>query len=167
MSGPDAGDPDRSPDRERPAGPEEEAGDRPSPEAAAGEAGEDLPAVRADLSLGTVRRLLSGIPGFVRLVSRLMRDRRVSRFDRILFALTLAYLFVPFDIVPDWLLGLGQLDDLVIVGLALNRLVYRVPEEVLLEHWEGDVTPLLLLRDLLDRIVRALPRWLRPLLRSG
>lgn len=123
--------------------------------------------VRADVSLGTARRILSGIPGFLRLVYRLVRDPRVSRFDRVLFGLTVLYLVVPFDIVPDWLVGLGQLDDLVVVGLALNRLLYRVPEDVLLEHWEGDTTPLLLLRDLLGRIADALPRWMRPLLHSG
>lgn len=45
--------------------------------------------------------------------------------------LAILYLLSPFDFVPDWILGLGLLDDLAIVsmlvGLAI-RLASRLPQ---------------------------------------
>lgn len=118
-------------------------------------------------SLRTLRDFVKGVPSFVKLLYRLMRDRRVSLFDRVLFGLTLGYLVTPLDVVPDWLPVVGELDDLLLVLIALDRLLYRTPEEVLVEHWDGDARPLLVLRDLLDRGARTLPKWARGLLRSG
>lgn len=121
-----------------------------------------LPAV-----LGRARDVFRGIPGFARLLWRLMRDRRVSRVDRTLFGLTLGYLLVPFDVIPDWIPVLGELDDLVLVLFALDRLLHRTDEAVLLEHWDGDPAELLALRDLVEGGARSLPRWARGLLRAG
>ena len=115
----------------------------------------------------TLKSVVRGIPGFGRLLARLLRDPRVSRWDRLLFGATFVYLLTPVDVVPDWLPVLGQLDDLVLVGLALYRLLHRTPEEVLLEHWDGEERALAVLRDLLDRITDLVPWWGRRLLKSG
>lgn len=122
---------------------------------------------RADLSCRTVVDVVRGVPRFAVLLYRLMLDGRVSRFDRALFALALGYTLVPRDLVPDWVPGLGRLDDLVIVTLALYRLLHRTERKILLEHWDGDADPLLLLQDLLDRAVGAAPWWTRSLARAG
>lgn len=129
--------------------------------------GTSAPPVRADLSLRTVKEIVKGIPRFGVLLFRLLGDDRVSLLDRALFGFTLAYLFVPVDLVPDWLLGFGELDDLFLMLLALDRLLYRTDRDVLLEHWDGDRTPLLLVTDLLERAADRLPRWARGLLRAG
>ncbi|MBU3946482.1 MAG: DUF1232 domain-containing protein [Proteobacteria bacterium] len=45
--------------------------------------------------------------------------------------LAILYLLSPFDFVPDWILGLGLLDDLAIVSLLVGlaiRLVSRLPQ---------------------------------------
>ncbi|MBU0665143.1 MAG: DUF1232 domain-containing protein [Proteobacteria bacterium] len=45
--------------------------------------------------------------------------------------LAILYLLSPFDFVPDWILGLGLLDDLVIVSLLVGlaiRLASRLPQ---------------------------------------
>jgi len=117
--------------------------------------------------LGRVPRALRGVPGFVRLLWRLMRDRRVSALDRTLFGLAIAYLLVPFDLVPDWIPVLGEMDDLLLVLLALDRLLYRTDGELLLEHWDGDPAALGALRELVDGGTEVLPRWARGLLRAG
>lgn len=124
------------------------------------------PARRRDpgeLSLRNVRALLLGIPSFTKLLWRLVRDPRVSKVDRALFAGALAYALAPVDLIPDWLAVLGQMDDLVVVALVLSRLLYRVDEEVLLEHWEGAVESLEVMEALLQRLVDALPWWARRL----
>lgn len=118
-------------------------------------------------SLAKVRRLLAGVPSFGKLLYRLLGDDRVSLLDRVIFGGGLVYLFVPMDLVPDWLPALGQLDDLVIVGLTLDRLLHRTDEAVVAEHWEGDEASLAALRGLLERAVGVLPGWVRGLLRAG
>jgi len=41
------------------------------------------------------------------------------------------YLFSPIDIIPDFLIGLGWIDDVLLVTLAANWIIKRLPPEVL------------------------------------
>lgn len=134
---------------------------RPAGDAELPEPGERRP------GLARLVGLVTSLPAFGKLLFRLLGDERVSLLDRALFGGTLVYLFVPFDLVPDWLPGLGQLDDLLVVLVALDRLLYRTDAGVLLEHWEGDPEVLLDVRGALDRSVDALPGWAKGLLRAG
>ena len=75
----------------------------------------------------------------VRLTWRLYRDRRVaSRLKSAIPLLAAAYLISPVDLVPDFILGLGQLDDVGVLGIAIvmmTRLVPRfAPDAVVQEH---------------------------------
>ena len=45
--------------------------------------------------------------------------RYVSVKSIIIFAVALAYLISPLDLIPDYILGLGQIDDATILGFAL------------------------------------------------
>ena len=56
---------------------------------------------------------------FLKLVWRLILDRRVPLFTKIIPLLALAYLVSPYDIVADFIPILGQFDDLIVVGLLL------------------------------------------------
>jgi uncharacterized membrane protein YkvA (DUF1232 family) len=49
----------------------------------------------------------------------------------------LGYLALPIDLVPDFLPGIGQLDDAVVVGLALRLVVRRGGLEIVHEAWPG------------------------------
>ena len=40
------------------------------------------------------------------------------------------YLVSPFDIVPDFFLGLGLIDDVLLIAFAVNWMVNRLPREV-------------------------------------
>lgn len=122
---------------------------------------------RIRLSLRKVRRILGGLPRFGKLLYRLLNDARVSLLDKVIFGAALVYLFVPVDLVPDWLPGLGQMDDLLVVLFTLDRLLHRTDEAVLAEHWEGDAASLAALVDLLERTAGVLPGWARTLLRAG
>ena len=62
------------------------------------------------------RALAGFIPDCLVLVSRLARDRRISRPRRVVLFLVLGYLALPIDLVPDFLPGIGQLDDAVLAG---------------------------------------------------
>jgi uncharacterized membrane protein YkvA (DUF1232 family) len=40
------------------------------------------------------------------------------------------YLFSPIDIIPDFIPGLGVVDDIVLVPLAIRWLLKRLPPEI-------------------------------------
>jgi len=71
-----------------------------------------------------------------RLALALTRDRRIPFVVRGLPALLVLYLAMPLDLIPDFIPVVGQLDDLLIVGLGVWLLVRSVPREALLEHVE-------------------------------
>jgi uncharacterized membrane protein YkvA (DUF1232 family) len=68
------------------------------------------------------------------LVWKLLWDRRVPLYAKIAFALPLVYLISPIDIVPDFLIGLGQLDDVALVFAGMKMLEMLSPAEVVAEH---------------------------------
>jgi len=41
-----------------------------------------------------------------------------------------AYLISPIDVVPDFIIGLGWIDDILLVTFAVNWIVKRLPSEV-------------------------------------
>jgi uncharacterized membrane protein YkvA (DUF1232 family) len=83
------------------------------------------------------RALAGFIPDCLVLVSRLARDRRISRPRRAILFLVLGYLALPIDLVPDFLPGIGQLDDAVVLGLALRVVVRSGGTEIVRQAWPG------------------------------
>jgi uncharacterized membrane protein YkvA (DUF1232 family) len=97
-------------------------------------------AVAAILAAGRredARALAGFIPDCVVLVSRLARDRRISRPRRALLFCVLGYLAFPIDLVPDFLPVAGQLDDAVLLALALRVLARGTNAEAIHEAWPG------------------------------
>ncbi|MFT3829678.1 MAG: DUF1232 domain-containing protein [Opitutaceae bacterium] len=85
--------------------------------------------------------MLKGLQHFARRVRRefavyrrVWRDPRTPWLPRLLLGLAIAYLALPFDLVPDFIPVLGQLDDLLIVPLLVWLAVRLVPAAVLAEH---------------------------------
>jgi uncharacterized membrane protein YkvA (DUF1232 family) len=83
------------------------------------------------------RALAGFIPDCAVMVSRLARDRRISRPRRAVLWLVLGYLAFPLDLVPDFLPVAGQLDDAVILGLALRLLVRGGGLDLVTQAWPG------------------------------
>jgi uncharacterized membrane protein YkvA (DUF1232 family) len=83
------------------------------------------------------RALAGFIPDCLVMVSRLARDRRISRPRRGVLLLVLGYLALPIDLVPDFLPGIGQLDDAVLLGLALRLVVHGGGTALVREAWPG------------------------------
>jgi len=110
--------------------------------------------------------LLREMPNFFGLLIRLMRDARVSRLDRVLFGLVMAYVLMPADLIPDMLGFLGLADDLYLIGLALNRLFSRAGPDLLLEHWEGNPRALGYVVEGVEEIGALLPRRIRETLKG-
>lgn len=67
---------------------------------------------------------------FLKLVWRLLLDKRVSVFTKIIPLLALIYLISPYDFVGDRIPVLGQFDDLIVVGFLLFLFVAASPAHV-------------------------------------
>ena len=84
-----------------------------------------------------VKNLLMFLPNMVKLLGKLLADRRVPSAEKALFAAAIIYVFVPLDFIPDIFPFVGQVDDLYLVALVLLRLLNRTDERVVRENWAG------------------------------
>ncbi len=129
-----------------------------------------LPARRGPESAGgsgghvdqtSLREYVLLLPRLGRLVWRLARDPRVPARSKATLLLVAGYLVTPVEAIPDFIPGLGQLDDLVVVAFALDQMLNRVPDHVVREHWDGDEDVLEVIRHVLDIAIGFVPGWLK------
>jgi len=115
----------------------------------------------------TVMYYIRQLPQYVRLLGGLITDKRVSVVDKMLVAGAIAYIVMPIDLIPDFIPFFGEIDDLYILVLALQRLISNAGRVVLLDHWAGDPTDLadLNLRGALTAAAFFLPKRIRRRLR--
>jgi uncharacterized membrane protein YkvA (DUF1232 family) len=88
------------------------------------------------------------VPDCVVLVRRLLGDSRVPRSRKVLLAALVAYLALPFDLVPDFIPVAGQLDDAILVALVLRAVLRAGGPQLLDEHWPGPAASLAVVRRL-------------------
>lgn len=88
------------------------------------------------------------LPDFLRLISRLARDRSLPRGVRVRLWLLLGYLASPIDVIPDFLPVVGYLDDAIVIAIALRSVVRAAGAGPLEQHWPGSPDGLALVRRL-------------------
>jgi uncharacterized membrane protein YkvA (DUF1232 family) len=77
------------------------------------------------------------VPDCAILCARLVRDARVRRRHKFLLVALVAYLSMPFDLVPDFLPVVGVLDDAILVAVVLRTLLRSAGPNLVREHWPG------------------------------
>lgn len=97
----------------------------------------------------TIMHYIRQLPNYLRLLVGLMTDPRVSGMDKLLVAGAVAYIVMPFDLVPDFIPFFGEVDDVYILILALQRLISNAGRSTVLAHWSGAA------EDLADMNLRA------------
>ena len=85
-------------------------------------------------SLSEVLRLL---PDTLRLLRRLATDPRVPMGLRVALWLVLGYLVFPFDLIPDFFPLIGQVDDAILICLAIRSVARHVGAKTIQESWPG------------------------------
>jgi uncharacterized membrane protein YkvA (DUF1232 family) len=117
---------------------------------------------------GTIISTMKELPNFLRLLGGLMTDKRVSNTDKLLVGGAIAYILLPMDFIPDYIPFLGEIDDLFVLVLALQRLIANAGRSVIEDHWMGDPAQLRSMD--LERVLVAaaffLPRRVRRRLRT-
>lgn len=79
-------------------------------------------------------QLLTHLPNFVKLFSRLIKDPRVAVSSKLVVAGILTYVILPTDLLPDFIVGVGQIDDLAVILGGLKLFLGLCPPEVVQEH---------------------------------
>jgi uncharacterized membrane protein YkvA (DUF1232 family) len=111
----------------------------------------------------TVIYYIKQLPNYLRLLGGLVMDRRVSTADKLLVAAAIAYIALPLDFIPDFIPFYGEVDDVFVLVMALQRLIGNAGRNVLLAHWSGAIEDLadLNLREALSAAAFFLPRSIR------
>jgi uncharacterized membrane protein YkvA (DUF1232 family) len=116
----------------------------------------------------TIMGTISELPNFLRLLYGLVTDSRVNAVDKLVVAGAIAYILLPVDVIPDFIPFIGEVDDVFVLILALQRLIGNAGRSVLADYWVGDPAELTDLN--LEKILAAaaffLPRRMRRRLRT-
>lgn len=108
-----------------------------------------------------LKPFLKNLRGCLAFLIALSRDPRIPARDKAVLAGMLALVASPFDIIPDFIPVLGQLDDVMILILMLDYACNRVPDEVLREHFPWDAKQLLAWRRRLGFFIKLVPHWVK------
>jgi len=89
--------------------------------------------------IGKSAEYLMLVPDMFMLLWRLTTDKRVSGKSKVLLGSGVAYFILPFDLIPEALVGpIGYMDDLVFAVYVLNRILNDTDPSILREHWSGE-----------------------------
>ena len=108
-----------------------------------------------------VKEAAAVVPQLISMVYRLLRDPSVPVRRKVLSAVALGYVVSPIDLVPDVIPVLGQIDDLIMLALAVHLLIESVPEETQAAYWDGGDDALELVRAILGWGAEFVPQRLR------
>ena len=120
----------------------------------------------SDIFRARMKNLVMFVPNMVLLCGRLLTDPRVPRTEKALVAGAILYALFPFDLIPDMIPFVGQIDDAYLIAVTLLRLVDRTEPAVLREHWKGGGDIVQLVESMATLAGRLLPRRIRRILLS-
>jgi uncharacterized membrane protein YkvA (DUF1232 family) len=92
---------------------------------------------RSDRDSDREREQVGWLREFLRhfeLAWQLLWDNRVPLSTKLVPLLAALYVVSPFDLIPDALLGIGQVDDLVLVLLGMRMFISLCPPEIVSEY---------------------------------
>lgn len=92
------------------------------------------------------------VPDIISLMYRLFKDKRVKLDVKIKVAAILAYLASPIDIMPDFIPMVGKVDDMAVAFFGLNSIINEIPEEIILQNWQGKENIIVTVREAVNYI---------------
>ncbi len=81
-------------------------------------------------------RVLVHLPNFIKLYSRLFKDKRIGMHAKFVLLLGVAYVLMPLDLIANFLIPFGWIDDIIVMYVAANVFVKLCPQRVVDEHVE-------------------------------
>lgn len=84
-----------------------------------------------------VREVVRLIPDLLRLLRSIVGDRGAPLDVRVVLVGLLVWILSPIDLIPEFIPGLGPLDDVIVAVVALRYTRRRLGTEALRERWTG------------------------------
>ena len=84
-----------------------------------------------------IRELVGLIPDVIRLLRSLITDRTVPLDVRLVLVGLLAWILSPIDLIPEFLPGIGPLDDVIVAVVAFRYVRRRLGVDGLRRRWRG------------------------------
>jgi uncharacterized membrane protein YkvA (DUF1232 family) len=70
----------------------------------------------------------------IQLVYKLVKDKRVPLYLKVIPLLVVVYLVSPLELVPAFIPVVGQMDDLAMLMLGLKAFTYLTPKHIVAEY---------------------------------
>ena len=115
------------------------------------------PGVRRMIAAAALMPLASRAPLYARMLWSLLADTRTPVTKKAMLGAALGYVALGRDIVPDKVPILGQLDDLVVVALAIELFLEGLEEDLLVEKLEEAGIPRAAYDEDVARVRRFIP----------
>jgi len=80
-----------------------------------------------------IKLALAKIKKEIKVYQLVLKDKRTPKLAKILLWLALAYFFLPFDLIPDFIPVIGQLDDFIFAVVLITLALKIIPKEVVTE----------------------------------
>jgi uncharacterized membrane protein YkvA (DUF1232 family) len=84
-----------------------------------------------------VREVLRIVPDVVRLIRRVIADTNAPLDVRVVLVGLLIWIISPIDLIPEFIPGLGPLDDVIVAVVAMRYVRRRVGVADLQRRWPG------------------------------
>ncbi|MGL4610024.1 MAG: YkvA family protein [Trueperaceae bacterium] len=84
--------------------------------------------------LNKLKQLAKTLKRELTLYQHILKDERTPKLAKIFLGLAVGYVLLPFDLIPDFIPVLGQLDDLIIVPGLFFLALRLIPKQLLQEH---------------------------------
>ena len=77
-------------------------------------------------------------PDLFHLLVKLSLDRNVPAKYKALLVFAVGYFLSAIDLIPDFIPGLGFLDDIAVAAFVLNTILNNVDPEIIRKNWAGE-----------------------------
>ena len=87
--------------------------------------------MRTTYVFNRLKSVASSLKREVNVYRLVLRDSRTPKPAKLLLGLALGYLLLPFDLIPDFMPVIGQLDDVIIVPALVVLALKMIPGDVI------------------------------------
>jgi uncharacterized membrane protein YkvA (DUF1232 family) len=86
------------------------------------------------MALQRSRQILESFKREITVYRRVLRDEQTPPRAKLFLGLAIAYVCMPFDLIPDFIPVIGHLDDAIIVPVLVIMALRSVPADLISEH---------------------------------
>jgi uncharacterized membrane protein YkvA (DUF1232 family) len=83
--------------------------------------------------MGLLKDTAARIKTELAVYQKVIKHPRTPWLSKVLLGMAIAYLLMPFDLIPDFIPVLGQLDELIVIPALVIMALWMIPKDVIAE----------------------------------